>query len=1365
AASGATSSYVYGSVLYVENDIPALNPGAVAQFTVQAQPFKTVSEPIIFAADSQQPDPTPSDNSLYNYYEQTNWLHITVTNGPGVLSFAGTSFSAAENSGGATINVIRQGGSAGTVSVNYATTGGSAKSGVNYTPASGTLTFAPGQTAASFTVPLLDDGVLSPDVSVNLGLSGVTGGFLGVPTNATLTINESDFPTNPVGNLQLVSAAITNSPLIFGNQPASYDTPYVTAITPDGRYVLFNSYANNLTIGVANADENVFVRDMNTNFVTLVNVTPAGNVGNAAASGYAITPDGRYMVFESQATDLTPGNASGNNQIFVRDLVLGQTKLVSLGTNGFAGGSGYSYGAKISDSGRYVFFTSYALDLVPQPTVGSGDVFMRDTWSNVTTLVSINTNGTAGSDNNGSDLDGITPDGRFAVFEGSSSNLSPVPATNSVENVFVRDTVAGTTTLVSVNSAGTQSGSSYSSSPAITPDGTFVAFASNATNLTEDVITNGHRNIFLRNLVAGSTVLVSLGTNGLAGTRGSGSPTVSSNGQFVAFGSYADNLSPLAAGITSEEVFVRDVVNGTNRLVSIDFAGTNSADSYSQNPQMTPDGRFVVFDSGATDLTTNQGIGYDNIFVADLVSNTMTLASLNINGSPSTGASGERITPDGRYVAFKSSDYTLALGAPYNTGEIYRRDLGGSGAPAATAPVSATFSRTANNSSPATAFSMSANGRWIAFDSYALNLVQNQTNGNGNIFLADTLSNTLTLLNLNTNGGLPDYYSASGPQISADGNVVAFISQASDLVTNPVNNLYNYNVFAYNLTNGGLSLVSVNRSGGSDNGSSSLVGLSPDGRYILFSSYSTNLTAVNLANNFWQHLYVRDLLAGTTVMVDVTATNGLPGDSNAGTGSITPDGRFVAFTSASDWLVPGVSNVTGSFQDYQIYVRDLVAGSNTLVSATPSGGPTTNEFGVYYAQPLISTDDRYVVFGSSSLDLLAGNTNTFGQVYQRDLLTGQTHLISVNLAGTSGGNGYADSSPGMTPDGRYVVFGSYASDLTPSADTNNTDDVFVRDTVANTTTLVSINGSGTGTANAASQAPVISSDGRYVTFQSFATDLVPGAFAAGVGNIYRRDLVNGVTLLISGNLAGSGGGSGRSENPAMNADGSVVAFDSAAYDLTPQDLNQDNDLFVFGFVSVSNTADLALGVSAPPTASVGNNFSLTLTVTNLGPTNATGVAVVDTLPPGVSFVSANASQGTPVFGGGQVTCALGGLASGASATVTITVKPTVAGLIYNDASVSGNQPDPNPYNNTAQTAVTVSGSSAPVLTIGRLTGNQFQISWPTSSNLELQTATNLEPPIAWQPVTNGIVDNGGVSSMVVTNVPGGGNHFYRLATP
>ena len=104
-------------------------------------------------------------------------------------------------------------------------------------------------------------------------------------------------------------------------------------------------------------------------------------------------------------------------------------------------------------------------------------------------------------------------------------------------------------------------------------------------------------------------------------------------------------------------------------------------------------------------------------------------------------------------------------------------------------------------------------------------------------------------------------------------------------------------------------------------------------------------------------------------------------------------------------------------------------------------------------------------------------------------------------------------------------------------------------------------------------------------------------------------------------------------------------------------------------------------------------------------------------------------------------------------------------LAYNDVSVSGNQPDLNPYNNGAQTAVTVSGSSAPVLAIARVSGNQFQISWPASASLELQTTTDLAPPAAWQAITTGIVTNTGVNSAVVTNLPGGGNHFYRLAPP
>ncbi len=183
------------------------------------------------------------------------------------------------------------------------------------------------------------------------------------------------------------------------------------------------------------------------------------------------------------------------------------------------------------------------------------------------------------------------------------------------------------------------------------------------------MITNGQQNIFLRHLAAGSTELVSIGTNDLAGIGSSSSPTISSNGQFVAFSSYAYNMAsanyaynqaPFSTNIYLDNIYVRDVLNGTNRLVSVNVTGTKSADSDSQNPQLTPDGRFVVFGSKAADLTTNR-IGctcYFNIFVADLMSNTMTLASVDTNGNAAADdtASEELITPDGRYVTFESAD-------------------------------------------------------------------------------------------------------------------------------------------------------------------------------------------------------------------------------------------------------------------------------------------------------------------------------------------------------------------------------------------------------------------------------------------------------------------------------------------------------------------------------------------------------------------------------------------------------------------------------------------------------------------------------------------------------------------------------------
>ncbi len=298
---------------------------------------------------------------------------------------------------------------------------------------------------------------------------------------------------------------------------------------------------------------------------------------------------------------------------------------------------------------------------------------------------------------------------------------------------------------------------------------------------------------------------------------------------------------------------------------------------------------------------------------------------------------------------------------------------------------------------------------------------------------------------------------------------------------------------------------------------------------MAFLSEATDLVTNVFTNSYTEHVYVRDLQAGVTELLD-TNTSGLPGDNVASYPVISADGGTVSFASASDFLVPGVTNLTRGFQDYQLYQRNLTSGAVVLVSAAASGGETTNlgpfGEGLYYAKAIVSSNGQYVAWAGICPSLVPNCTSSNGQIFVRNLMTGVTTCVSVKTNGVSGPGDTADffgAAPSMTPDGRYIAFSSADTALAPNA-ANGADNVFVRDMIAQKTALISVNAAGTDGANGASTAPIISADGHYVTFESMATDLVPGSVSPVVNNLYRRDLVRGATILLTpamGNLAAS----------------------------------------------------------------------------------------------------------------------------------------------------------------------------------------------------------------------------------------------------
>jgi Tol biopolymer transport system component len=389
------------------------------------------------------------------------------------------------------------------------------------------------------------------------------------------------------------------------------------------------------------------------------------------------------------------------------------------------------------------------------------------------------------------------------------------------------------------------------------------------------------------------------------------------------------------------------------------------------------------------------------------------------------------------------------------------------------------------------------------------------------------------------------YSGANGASISADGRYVVFASQATDLVagdTNQVGDIFLRDRFA-----GTTVLVSIGADGSPADGDSRNPVITPDGRFVAFESDATNLVSGPLVN-FFTAVFVRDLQGGTTRLASFTSSGQIPnGDSEAA--QISADGRYVAFASYAYNIVPGDTNTLGD-----AFESDLVAGTVVRVDVDSFGNQANGQCGI----PAMSADGRFVAFASAASNLVPGDTNQDSDVFVHDLLTGQTEIASVQTGGglSSGDCLYVS----ISSDGRYVAFGSDASDLVPG-DTNGQWDVFVHDRVNKTTERVSVASDGTE-ANGSMGFTAISDDGRYVAFGDFATNLVPTPLHAD-WNIYVHDRTNGTTELESASSAGvAANGNSGLYALCLSGDGRYVGFASDGSNLAFGDTNATTDVFV-----------------------------------------------------------------------------------------------------------------------------------------------------------------------------------------------------------
>ncbi|WP_112663209.1 PD40 domain-containing protein [Microvirga flavescens] len=397
---------------------------------------------------------------------------------------------------------------------------------------------------------------------------------------------------------------------------------------------------------------------------------------------------------------------------------------------------------------------------------------------------------------------------------------------------------------------------------------------------------------------------------------------------------------------------------------------------------------------------------------------------------------------------------------------------------------------------------------------------------------------------------------------SADGQAVAFVVGSTTEI---------HQIYHKDLNTGRLTPVSSGMNG-PGNGNSYDPHLSADGRYVVFTSFATNLTSDNTVQIA---VFRKDVISGEILKVSTSAA-GEPANDESTDATISADGRYVAFSSNANNLGSGDGIVK------HIFIKDLEAGGIVQVmglnKAAPNGSSLT---------PHISADGRYVVFLSAASNLVPGDTNGTTDVFRYDIVNKTTERVSTTATG--GQSHGSNEAPVISADNRYVVFASDASDLVVN-DTNESIDIFRKDMVTGDIIRVSTSSTG-GQADDGSFGSAVSGDGRYVTFRSDASNL--GDSSGDFTVAYMKDVLSGELIRLSVNRDGVPGTWGDGET-SITQDGRFVFFSSGSPNLVQGDGNAANDLFRIDTSLMKNAAAIREGRYVETKLDVGSASSVSL---------------------------------------------------------------------------------------------------------------------------------------------------------------------------
>jgi Tol biopolymer transport system component len=749
---------------------------------------------------------------------------------------------------------------------------------------------------------------------------------------------------------------------VFGTTPS--------AVSQDGRFVAFSATSDGLSAADDDTVANVYVKDRLTGAVTFASRRdgPAGEPSHSSCFDASISDDGTRVAFTCSGS-LDPADTNTQTDVYVRDLPTSRTILVSRATGLGVVGNDRSEQGVLSQTGRYVAFESQASNLVPG-AIG-GNVYRREIdGANATIVASRKTGGAPGGGVDPS----ISDDGNRIAFAYDHNTFYDPADTNNSSDVFVHDENADTTVLASREDGPTGTvGNGASMRPAIAGNGSYVAFESTANQFDFDNDSDTQPDIYRRALAAGATQLVNIAADGTKGGPAE-KPTIDDSGDVVGWVSRTTALDPADADVADPDVYYKDgnEVHLASRADGTDGAPAGNADSgavsgdgtkfvmqlrspittdgeprrtslilrdvtpspqrtfsvarpggtepfrndggYSYDLHLSADGRFAVF------LTEAAALGVPDdarnaVVVRDLVTDAVTVASRadGATGAIFTGGVDyPAISADGRRVAFSLYTGTDTL--------VYVRDLAAGRTFLASRADGEGVTAGGDSSDPV----LDGDGSRVAFTSTAANLGDGDTDASSDVHLRDLDTNRTLLVSRATGaGGAKGDGESRHPAISADGTRVAFISKATNLGDGDADTVADLHL--RDLAADTTTLVSAAPGGPKSDGNTGDADIDASGTRLAFSAQSTNLLGLTTLR---PRVFVRDLAAGTLTLASrADGADGAPADESSSEAQISPDGGFVAFGTSSTNLAPGVEP-----DSYEVYRRDLVGNRTVLVS-------------------------------------------------------------------------------------------------------------------------------------------------------------------------------------------------------------------------------------------------------------------------------------------------------------------------------------------------------------------------------------------------------------------------------------------------